>query len=494
MQLIESLLVQLLTRFISPDTLNAALTDPRTVAVIVGVLVATSSALLGNFLLLRKMSLTTDAISHTILLGIVSSFLFMALVLGIEPDLASPWLIIGAALAGVATVVLTEAIQRSGLVKGDAALGLAFPLLFAIGVLLVARFTSQIHLDADSVLVGEIGLAWTNTNSYCLENCEGVTITPEDPRAETARVCTNCQTEGISPRSANAVFEATCANCGTYTAAEAWRARLIAEPPQLVYFPKAISTMGVITLINLLFVLLFYKELKLATFDRSLALSLGFRPGWLHYALMILVSVTAVGAFDAVGSILVVAFFVIPAAAAYLLTDRLWGMLLIAPIIGAVGAYTGYDLARGSVFGLVQMNDVLTFLDRTIGLGGHTQWDSSISAAMVLTTFLLFVIVWVVAPQRGLISTLLRRRWQREQFATQVLLGHLHNHASDAESDERVVATLHEHLRWTPRRVFWTLARLRASDLVDVEDGLARLTERGRASLIEFHEQNLATP
>ncbi len=489
MQGIETIIVQLLVSVFSPEQINAFLGDPRTVAVIVGSMVAASGALLGTFLLLRRMSLTTDAISHTILLGIVASFLFMVFVLGVEPDLSSPLLVIGAALAGVATVLLTEAIQRSGLVKADAALGLAFPLLFSIGVLLIARFTSNIHLDADSVMVGEIGLAWTNANSYCLERCDPVVITPDDPRAETSRICTNCERDAISPRSSQAVFETACANCGTYSAAEAWRLRLIPEAPVLVYFPRAIGVMSVITLINLLFVGLFYKELKLSTFDQGLARSLGFRPGWLHYGLMILVSIAAVGAFDAVGSILVVAFFVIPAAAAYLLTDRLAPMLALAILIGVVGAYSGYDLARGTLFGIIQISDVLVLLDRVIGLGGQTTWDSSISASMVLTTFMLFVLAWVFSPRYGLIANFARRRWQRQEFAHQVLLAHLYNHGDQPE--ERAEASLHEHFRWSRERMRWVLSGVRAQQWVAVEGGLVTLTERGAHEVLDFRKTNL---
>jgi manganese/zinc/iron transport system permease protein len=489
MQAIEALLVQLLLTQFSPEQLNMFFSDPRTVAILVGGLVAISGALLGTFLLLRHMSLTTDAISHTILLGIVGAFLFTVFVLGAEPDLSSPLLILGAALSGVATVLLTEAIQRSGLVRGDAALGLAFPLLFAVGVLLVARFTSNIHLDADSVMVGEIGLAWTNASTFCFEGCEPITITEDDPRAEFIRTCTNCARDGITPRSPNAEFETTCGNCGTYSAAEAWRLRLVSTPPQLVFFPRSISTMAVITLLNVLFIGLFYKELKLSTFDHALARSLGFRPAWLHYTLMVLVSITAVGAFDAVGSILVVAFFVIPAATAMLLTDRLWLLLVLAAAFGAIGAYTGYDLARGTLFGVVQMSDVLAFLNRFINLGGHTTWDSSISALMVLTTFLLFLLTWALSPRYGFIAMIIRRRWQGQHFASQVLMAHLHNHQEQPE--ERLEATLHEHLRWSAQRLRWVLARLRALQWVSVEKGLVSLTERGEREVRGFRQQML---
>ena len=93
------------------------------------------------------MSLTSDAISHTVLLGIVVAFLIMTDVFGVAGDTSSPWLILGASLAGVGTVLLTEMLYRSGLVKQDAALGLAFPLLFAIAVILVSRYVDDVHLD-----------------------------------------------------------------------------------------------------------------------------------------------------------------------------------------------------------------------------------------------------------------------------------------------------------------------------------------------------------
>ncbi|MBC7869947.1 MAG: metal ABC transporter permease [Chitinophagaceae bacterium] len=490
---IEQLVINLLLNFISAESINTFLGDPRTVAMLVGGLVAISGALLGTFLLLRKMSLTSDAISHTILLGIVVAFMVMVGVFGMEPDLSSPWLIIGAAAAGVATVVLTELIFRSGLVKQDAALGLAFPLLFAISVILISRFIDNVHLDADSVIVGEIGLAWANTNSHCSGNCDEVIITPDHPRAEVGRTCTNCTTGGINPRSPQAVFEETCSNCGTYTAGEAWQNRLIDEAPALVFWPKSLTVMGLITILNLLFVTVFYKELKLSTFDSALAKALGFRPAYLHYGLMILVSVTAVGAFDAVGAILVIAFFIIPPATAYLLTNRLSLMLILSPIFGALAAFTGYDLARGNFLGLVDISDVLTWLDKVVGLGGYTEWNVSISASMVIMAFVFFVLAWVLSPRQGLVSSVIRRRRQQQQFAAQVLLGHIYNHQGSAVAQtELAVETLHQHFRWSPARMQWAIARLRALNLVRVQEDQIALTERGEKQVRDFRQENLA--
>ncbi|MCU0466648.1 MAG: metal ABC transporter permease, partial [Anaerolineae bacterium] len=197
-------LTEIARLFFTVEQINGFMGDPRNVATLVGVLVAVSGALLGTFLFLRQMSLTTDAISHTILLGIVVTFLILTAGFGLEADLSSPWLLFGAAGAGLLTVVLTEAIQRTGLVKADAALGLAFPLLFAISIILISRYADDIHLDADSVTVGEIGVAWANTHSICSENCDSITITPDHPQAQVTRTCVNCATEGISPRSPQA--------------------------------------------------------------------------------------------------------------------------------------------------------------------------------------------------------------------------------------------------------------------------------------------------
>ena len=154
---LERLLIEFLLNFATREELNAFLRSPQNTATLIGGLIAVSGALLGTFLLLRGMSMTSDAISHTVLLGIVLAFLLMTEVFRIEGDTSSPWLILGAALAGVGTVVLTEMLYRSGLVRQDAALGLAFPLLFAVAVILVSRFVEDVHLDEDAVLVGRSG-------------------------------------------------------------------------------------------------------------------------------------------------------------------------------------------------------------------------------------------------------------------------------------------------------------------------------------------------
>jgi manganese/zinc/iron transport system permease protein len=136
MHAIERILVWLSLQVASLEQINAFFGSAQNTAIVLGALIALSGGMLGSFLLLRGMALTSDAISHTVLLGIVVAFMIMGAV-GAIPDISSPWLLIGAAAAGVSTVVLTELLNSSGLLKQDAALGLVFPLLFALAVIFI---------------------------------------------------------------------------------------------------------------------------------------------------------------------------------------------------------------------------------------------------------------------------------------------------------------------------------------------------------------------
>lgn len=318
----------------------------------IAVVVAAACALPGVFLVLRRNAMMSDAISHTVLLGIVLTFF-------IVQDLSSPLLIVGASATGLLTVWLVELLNKTRLVKEDAAIGLVFPALFSLAVILISRFARGVHLDVDMVLLGELAFApFDRLNVFGLD------------------------------------------------------------------LPRALVVMGVILLINLAFILLFYKELKLATFDAGLAATLGFAPTVLHYALMGLVSVTAVGAFDAVGSILVVALMVTPAAAAYLLTDDLRLMMILSVLIGAISAIAGYWLARSL--------------------------DGNIAGAMATMTGVSFLLVLLFAPSRGLMAVARRRARQRWEFALAMLTVHLLQHEGDATSIENRVDHLVEHIRWQP--------------------------------------------
>lgn len=356
--------------------------SPQIEVQLVAVVTAVACALPGAFLVLRRLSMMSDAISHAILPGIVVGFLLTG-------SLASPLLIVGAAATGLLTVVLVERIEGTGLVREDAAIGLVFPVLFSIGVVLLARYASDVHLDVDAVLLGELAFV------------------PFDR------------------------FE-----WGHYDLG-----------------PRALWVMGTVLLINISFLTVFYKELKLATFDAQLAAALGFMPGALHYALMSLVSVTAVSAFDAVGSILVVALMVAPPATAYLLTDRLAHMMLLSAGLGVTYALVGY--------------------------GGSAALDVSIAGSMATVAGLLFGITLVVAPQRGLLATWRRQRRHTAQFSAQLLAAYLTNPNTPPIPLSEAPGRLHDRFGWAPSHASAVVSDLQERGVLTVRNGRLTCTEAG---------------
>lgn len=370
---------------------------------------AVACALPGVFLVLRRMALLSDAISHSLLLGIVLAFFLTG-------SLTSPLLVLGAALVGVLTVVLVEVLNRTRLVHEDAAIGLVFPCLFSIGVILISLLPKTAHVDVQCVLLGKPELAPLNRLKI------GGTQPADDQHAH----------HGHDHDSAGATD-------GTDLG------------------PKALYVMGVILLLNLAYVTVFYKELKLATFDPALAVALGFAPGLLHYGLMLLVSVTAVGAFETAGSILVVALMIGPAATAYLLTDRLGWMLWLSAGIGIFSGISGYWLA--------------------------VKLDASIAGAMTTMLGLVFLVVHLLAPERGLIALLLLRRRQRWEFAQTMLAIHLFHHEGlpEAERESRI-EHLQEGLNWNADFATQVVQQAERSGLVTRSDGHLQLTEPGRTA------------
>jgi manganese/zinc/iron transport system permease protein len=343
------------------------------------------------------MALMSDAISHAILLGIVLAFF-------VVEDLASPFLIIAAAITGVITVALVELLHGTGLVREDAAIGIVFPALFSGGVILISRYAGSVHLDTDAVLLGELAFAPFERLSVL----------------------------GYS-------------------------------------LPKSLWVMGGILLINLIFITLFYKELKLATFDAGLAAALGFSPVLVHYGLMTLVSVIAVGAFDAVGSILVVALMIAPPATAYLLTDRLSYLLGLSALNGIASAITGYWLAH---------------------------WlDASIAGAMATMSGVFFLLTFLLAPTRGIIAIARRRVRQRWQFAQTMLTIHLLNHEGSPDAQrERRIEHLDEHLRWAPAFAERVVRYAEKQGTIQSDAGDLMLTEHGRQIALDGLSMSEASP
>lgn len=342
-------------------------------------LVAIACAIPGTFLVLRKMAMISDAISHSILPGIVVGFF-------ITQDLNSPLLILLAAITGVLTVVMVEKIQQTKLVKEDTAIGLVFPALFSIGVLMIAKYANDIHLDIDAVLLGELA------------------FTPFD------RLYYN----------------------------------------DMDFGPKSLWVIGIILTITLGLLFAFYKELKLSTFDAGLATSLGFSPAIMHYGLMSVASVTTVGAFDAVGAILVVALMIAPAATAYLLTTNLKKMIALACFFGVFSAISGYWAAN--------------FL------------DASIAGSIATMLGLVFLAVYLFAPSKGLFAVLYREKQQRLEVSLITFILHLTNHT---EVEERHVNHLNEHINWQKVRSKAVLNLAQKNNLVTIENDIISLTEKG---------------
>lgn len=262
--------------------------------ILIAIIVSASCALCGVFLVLRRMSLMGDAISHSIIIGIVLGFF-------ISKTLSSSIPLIGAVIAGMVSVIFTEVLQKTKLIKSDAAIGLVFPFLFSLGVILVSLYAGNVHLDTDSVLLGELAFAPFDRISF---------------------------------------FS--------------------------VSFPKSLVQMICILLFDFVFIVAFFKELKLTTFDPNLAKSLGFSPSIMHYGLMFAVSLTCVGAFDSVGAVLVTALMIAPAAAALLLTNSLFYMIIISIVIASASSISGFYLAvkiDGSISGsMAAMTGIFFYL------------------------------------------------------------------------------------------------------------------------------------
>lgn len=273
--------------------------------ILTGALAAASCGLLGSFLVLRKMSLIGDAISHAVLPGIAIAFL-------LSGSRSVIPMFIGASAFGLLTAILIETLSRRWRVQEDASIGIVFTALFALGVVLISLYAGHIDLDQECVLYGEI--AYTPFDTLLWGN--------------------------------------------------------------LSLGPRPVWLLGFVFLLDVLLVLLFFKELLISSFDPGMAISIGIKATLVHYILMAAVSMTTVAAFESVGAILVVAMLIVPGATAYLLTDKLKTMLLLSVLVGVISSIGGYILA--------------------------VQWESSIAGAMTVMAGLQFGLAFIFSPKHGL--------------------------------------------------------------------------------------------
>jgi manganese/zinc/iron transport system permease protein len=288
--------------------------------IVVGSLCAVASALLGNFLVLRKMSMLGDAVTHAVLPGIAVAFL-------ISNSRSSLPMFIGAVIVGVLTAMFTEWIRQFGKVDEGASMGVVFTSLFALGLVILVQAADHVDLDPDCVLYGALEMSPLYT-----VNVLGVDV------------------------------------------------------------PRAVLMLLPVAIINFLFVVLFFKELKISSFDPTLATTMGFSAKLMHYLLMVFVSVTAVASFESVGSILVVAMFVVPPAAAYMLTDRLGIMIGLSVVIALLASISGHiaALAVPRWFGYIDST-------RTTGM-------------MAVMAGVLFVATAMLGPKHGVAVKWIRRQ------------------------------------------------------------------------------------
>ncbi len=243
--------------------------------VLMGFLVSGTCGLVGCFVVLRRMALVGDAISHSLLPGITLAFL-------LTNSRDTLPMMLGAIVAGVATVALIEAIRYSSRIKPDAAIGIVFSSLFAVGVILITAFADKVDLDAECVLYGELGFI---------------------------------------PLQDVAMFGG------------------------MEIGPEPAIRMAIIALIAIVLLIAFFKELLVTSFDAGLAASLGINPTRYQYGLTLFLSIVIVSSFESVGVVLVIAMIIFPGATAMLLTDRLPTTLWLATLISALYALLGFHLA-----------------------------------------------------------------------------------------------------------------------------------------------------
>lgn len=355
----------------------------------------TCCAVVGCYLVLRRMSLLGDAISHAVLPGVALGFLASG-------KLSGAPIFLGAMALGVLTCLLTDLLHRRGKAPEDASMGVVFTSLFAIGVIIISRAAAGVDLDPGCVLYGLIEFA------------------PLD----TVRV--------------------------------------------LGYeVPRTLLTLGAALAATLAFVTLLWKELLITSFDPALATAVGLRAATVHYTLMAMVAGVTVASFEAVGSILVVAMLIVPAATAQLLSDRLVGMLGWAVATAWAAAIFGYLAAA---------------------------WLNTSVAGMIATVLgLLFAAAVVAAPQHGLVG----RWWQMWKLSLRIaredVLAALWRGEEALARGETATVQTSADARKLGRGAAarWALGRLRHSGMIATQaDGRLSLTDTGRPlaqSIVRAH-------
>ncbi len=336
-----------------------------------GVLVSTVCAVIGCFIILRRMAFLGDALAHSMLAGVVGGYLLMKLAFGVEAS--APAMVVGAILAGFATVALIGFVSKVSRIKEDTAIGIMYTGIFAVGGLFASLFAKYIHLDLYHFVIGSV----------------------------------------------------------------------------LVVSDAELWMMAGVSAFVLTMVILFYRHLKIASFDPVMAASIGVPVLALEYLLTTCTALVVVSAVQIVGVVLVVGMLVTPAASAYLLCDRLSRMIWISSLFGAASFVIGYALSE--------------------------YLNVAPAAAIIVVGTGLFLAVLTCAPRYGLIADWLRRRRAVPRQLVEDVLGCILR----APESKVALETVWRHIQVRPERVRRAVRSLARSGLLDVENGTVRLTEEG---------------
>ncbi len=349
---------------------------------------AIACSIIGVFLVLRRLSMLADAISHSILLGIVLAYF-------VVKDITSVYLVFGAAIFGIITVFSIESLSNTKLVKNDDAVGIVFPMFFALAVILITKYARNVHLDVDIVLLGEVIMAPLNTVNFL-----GMEI------------------------------------------------------------PKSLLQMSVMGLINLAFIWIFYKELKLTTFDAEFAKIVGFSEVLLFYGLMSLTSFTTVVAFEAVGAILVISFLIAPASSAYLISKNLRTMIINSVLYSILNSILGFVLA-------MYYNLSMSGMSATIA---------------GITFFITFLF-----NKNGFLKKIITRKRKHMEFKKDAFLMHVGNHQQEENSKEELgIRTIYKHLSWKKEDIEKYSNILIEENKILIDEGVYKLTEKGKIIYISL--------
>ncbi len=375
--------------------------------VLIGALAAMSCSLPGAWLLLRRQSLLGDALSHSILPGIVLAYLALHRLEvnhWVTPNAGSRHLVLflGAAVSGVLSAVITELIQRWGRMDRDASIGVVFTSMFALGLLLIRMFADKVHVDPGCVLYGSL------ETSVLMRLSDAIPI------------------------------------------------------------PQAAAVNGIILAVNGLIVLIFFKELRLSTFDPGLAGAVGVNAKWIQLGLMTMTAATLVAAFESVGAILVIAMLIVPAATARLLTDRLGMMLILTLIIAALSALLGHAGA-------------ITIPSMLFSRLGYTDVrDASTAGMMAIAAGCLFIVTILASPRHGLIRRTLDRLRLKIRIASEDRLGSLFRRDELTTTNSTSTQVDHDQMSAGTWFDWLALKHLFRHRLITAASPTATLTDRGR--------------